>query len=140
MHFNQDNDIHVYRFRAYETGRISVVCPLAHPGARTADANPESPVEILETSFILTPKQLIKDWEPKNLDQLAAKHCTSLQLLQPELVLLGTGATQQFPKASLTAELACWGIGVEIMDSGAACRTFNILSNEGRNVAAAILF
>jgi len=131
MHFNQDNDIHAYRFRAYESGRISVACP----GDKAKIL-----VEILETSFILTPKQLIKDWEPKTLDQLLAKHFTSLQQLQPELVLLGTGAIQQFPKASLTAELICWGIGVEIMDSAAACRTYNILSSEGRNVAAAILF
>jgi uncharacterized protein len=60
-------------------------------------------------------------------------------LLCPELLILGTGRRQRFPRAELLAPLAEAGIGWEVMDTGAACRTYNILMSEGRNVAAALL-
>jgi uncharacterized protein len=59
--------------------------------------------------------------------------------LKPEIVILGTGAAQRFPRRDLMRELAAAGVGVEIMDSRAACRTYNILATEGRKVVAAIL-
>jgi uncharacterized protein len=58
---------------------------------------------------------------------------------KPEIVILGTGATQRFPAPELTRALAATGVGVEVMDSKAACRTYNILVTEGRKVIAAIL-
>ena len=54
------------------------------------------------------------------------------------VLLLGTGARQRFPSPRLAAELAALGIGVEVMDSAAACRTYNVLAAEGRQVAAAL--
>ena len=65
---------------------------------------------------------------------------TFLTTLKAEIVLLGTGARQRFPHPRLTAELAKAGIGVEVMDLQAACRTYNILVAEERKVAAALLF
>ena len=57
----------------------------------------------------------------------------------PEVLLLGTGATLRFPPPEIFADLYAANVGVEVMDSGAACRTFNILANDGRRVALAVL-
>lgn len=59
--------------------------------------------------------------------------------LRPALVLLGTGERQRFPAAPVLRPLVEAGIGCEVMDTGAACRTFNLLLAEGRNVVAALL-
>ncbi|MEO5573854.1 MAG: MTH938/NDUFAF3 family protein, partial [Gammaproteobacteria bacterium] len=72
-------------------------------------------------------------------DDLTAAHFDRVAILRPELVLFGSGARLRFPLPALTANLLNQGIGVEVMDTGAACRTYNILINEGRNVAAALL-
>jgi len=53
--------------------------------------------------------------------------------------LIGTGARFQFPEPALLAPLQKAGIGVEVMDTQAACRTYNILLGEGRSVAAALI-
>jgi len=63
-----------------------------------------------------------------------------LLALQPELVLLGTGPTQRFPSAALRSAFTARGVGLEAMDLGAACRTFNILVQEERRVAAVLFF
>ncbi len=90
-------------------------------------------------SLIVLPGQIIADWPPQAFDELAATHLEALVLLRPELLILGTGQRQRFPRAELLAPLAGAGIGWEVMDTGAACRTYNILMGEGRNVAAALL-
>ena len=58
----------------------------------------------------------------------------------PEIVLLGTGATNVFPPRELTFAFARKGIGLEVMDTAAAARTFNVLANEGREVASGALY
>ncbi|MCP4126357.1 MAG: hypothetical protein GY753_04760, partial [Gammaproteobacteria bacterium] len=58
---------------------------------------------------------------------------------EPQLVILGTGEEQQFPQPALYALLLNQGVGVEVMTTPAACRTYNILVSEGRRVAAALL-
>jgi uncharacterized protein len=73
-------------------------------------------------------------------DDLSADDFTFLKELKVEIVLLGTGARQRFPHPRLTAALAQAGIGLEVMDVQAACRTYNILVAEERKVAAALLF
>lgn len=90
------------------------------------------------THMVLTADRLAP-WEVAGFDALAASHFEALLALTPELVLLGTGARQRFPHPRLTQALSAAGIGVEAMDSAAACRTFNILVAEGRRVAAAVL-
>jgi uncharacterized protein len=81
---------------------------------------------------------LIADWEPRNFAELQAAHLEKILELKPELVLLGTGPTQRFPPVGIRAALATRGVGLEIMDLGAACRTFNILVQEERRVAAGL--
>lgn len=95
--------------------------------------------EFIYCSVIVTPEQLIKDWPPQCFAELEAPHFVQLQILKPEIVILGTGARQQFPHPRLTHILLSQGIGLEVMDTAAACRTYNIIMSEGRQVAAALL-
>ena len=92
-----------------------------------------------QRSLIVLPDQIIENWQAQIFEQLAAEHFECLLPLQPEMVLLGTGATLRFPHPALTKALIAARIGVEVMDTGAACRTYNILTGEGRRVAAALL-
>ncbi|MGH8723610.1 MAG: Mth938-like domain-containing protein [Burkholderiales bacterium] len=82
----------------------------------------------------------IEQWAVSGFDSLSAEDFAFLKDLQVEIVLLGTGARQRFPHPRLTAALAQAGIGLEVMDVQAACRTYNILVAEERKVAAALLF
>lgn len=72
-------------------------------------------------------------------EALEIAHFEWLRRQQPEIVLLGTGPKLRFPHPSLTRPLMEAGIGLEVMDNGAACRTYNLLASEGRKVLAAIL-
>jgi uncharacterized protein len=91
------------------------------------------------SSVIVMPKQIINDWMPQRFADLTCEHFTALAKLNPQIVILGTGATIQFPDPVLYADLLNKGIGVEIMATPAACRTYNLLVAEGREVAAALL-
>jgi uncharacterized protein len=93
----------------------------------------------LHTSFVLTPETLAAPWAPRTVSAIAEADVQQLVDLACPVVLLGTGAHQKFPPAALLRPLIERQIGVEIMDSSAACRTYNILVAEGRSVAAAII-
>ncbi|SFN76203.1 Mth938-like domain-containing protein [Nitrosospira briensis] len=92
-----------------------------------------------EQNLIVLPDRIIENWEATTFEQLTAEHFDFLLPLQPEMVLFGTGARLRFPHPKLTRALIGSGIGVEVMDTSAACRTYNILTDEGRRVAAALL-
>jgi len=92
-----------------------------------------------QRSVVVMPHALVTDWAPQRLADLEAHHLTQLLELKPEMVLLGTGPRQQFPHPRLTGPLMAEGVGVEVMDTQAACRTYNIVMAEGRAVAAALL-
>ena len=94
----------------------------------------------LHSSCIITADTVIADWEPRSLEELSAAHLERLFALQPEVVLLGTGRTQRFPLPAIRAAFAERRVGLEAMDLGAACRTFNVLVQEDRRVVAALLF
>ena len=81
----------------------------------------------------------VLDWPVEGFDRLSEESFSVLKAEKPEIVLLGTGPRQRFPHPRLTAALAQAGIGVEVMDLKAACRTYNILVAEERKVAAALL-
>jgi uncharacterized protein len=91
-----------------------------------------------ETSLIVT-ADLLTRWPPASFAELAAGHFERLLQETPEIVVLGTGARLQFPAPPLTRALVEARIGLEIMDTRAACRTYNILMGEGRRVAAALI-
>jgi uncharacterized protein len=90
-------------------------------------------------SLVVGGDRLITDWPAASLDALTADHLAALVELKPEIVLLGSGPTFRFPEPALLAPLYKAGIGVEVMDTPAACRTYNILLGEGRNVVAALI-
>ncbi len=89
-------------------------------------------------SLIVTPAQVM-DWPPASFDDLVAQHFEMIAGLSLEVVILGTGAKLRFPAPSLTRALVEANVGLEVMDTGAACRTYNILMSDGRRVAAALL-
>ena len=89
-------------------------------------------------SLIVTPTQ-VSDWPPASFAELLTTHFDMLAAMRPEVVILGTGTKLQFPPASLTRGLVDANIGLEVMDTGAACRTYNIHMSDGRRVAAALL-
>jgi len=91
-------------------------------------------------NLILLPNTLIEDWSSATTETLAESDMRKLLELGTEIVLLGTGSRLRFPSSSLLRPFAPAGIGLEIMDLQAACRTYNILVAEGRKVAAALLF
>ncbi len=94
----------------------------------------------VQRTCLVTAERLIGDWGPASFDELAPAHLEAIFALEPELVLLGTGATQRFASAVVRAEFARRRIGLETMELGAACRTFNVLVQEERGVLAALFF
>jgi len=92
-----------------------------------------------ERSLVVTPERVIENWPVACSDDLNAGHFEFLLTLEPEIVLLGTGRTLRFPPPALSRCLVQARIGLEVMDTPAACRTYNILVAESRNVVAAIL-
>lgn len=91
-----------------------------------------------EKNLIVTAQQVL-EWHIAGFEALGAGDFELLLGLQPEIVILGTGGVQRFPAPALSRPLSNAGIGFEAMDTRAACRTYNILTAEGRKVAAAIL-
>jgi uncharacterized protein len=90
-------------------------------------------------SVILTRDAVLADWRPPDVDRLSIADFEPLLALSPEVVLLGTGPRQRMPPPSLYAEFAARGIGLEVMDNRAACRTYNLLLGEFRDVAVALM-
>ena len=95
---------------------------------------------VLTRSCALAPDRLIEDWDgPSSAHALEPAHLQPLLALQPELIVLGTGARQVFPSAAVMASGLTRGIGIEVMDNAAAARTYNILAGEGRRVVVALI-
>lgn len=93
-----------------------------------------------EINLIVLPERIVTEWTAARLETLAVNDLEPLRHLGCQIILLGTGKRLRFPPAAWLKPFAEAGIGVEIMDLPAACRTYNILAAEGRQVAAALLF
>ena len=90
-------------------------------------------------AVLVMPEGEVVAWSAQRFEALTAADFEALLARAPELVLLGTGQKQRFPHPRLTASLTAAGIGVDVMNTHAACRTYNILMTEGRKVLAALL-
>jgi uncharacterized protein len=116
---------------------------LQTPAANLIAALGDDWIRIGESEYrqnvIVTPDAVATGWAPAGFTALTAADFASLLDYAPEIVLLGTGAVQRFPHPRLTAALTDARIGVEVMDTRAACRTFNILIAEDRRVVAALV-
>jgi uncharacterized protein len=92
-----------------------------------------------QQSVIVTADQVHTDWGATTFAALTSTHFERLAALGSEIVLLGTGAQFRFPSAAFIQIVRQAGVGFEVMDTHAACRTYNILLAEDRKVAAAVL-
>jgi len=114
-----------------------------HFGANTITGYGDGYVEINQTPYahavLLSSDGAISAWPVQSFDKLEAIHFGQMVDLKPELILIGTGNKQRFPKPELLKALISANIGFEIMDSQAACRTYNILVGEGRQVLLALI-
>ena len=114
-----------------------------HSGANTITGYGDGYVEINKTPYahavVLSSNGEISEWSTQSFDDLETHHFAQLVDLKPELIIIGTGKRQRFPKPELLKALISAKIGFEIMDSQAACRTYNILVGEGRKVLLALI-
>lgn len=94
--------------------------------------------EVYSNNLIICPSKLITPWEINSIKELNETNLASVFELKPELVLLGTGEQLIMPDAKVIASFANYGIGLESMNTLAACRTYSILIAESRHVAAAL--
>jgi uncharacterized protein len=90
----------------------------------------------LTRSFVVAPLALVEEWSVTDAGSMAPADLDTLLKLEPELVVLGTGATQKFPPAAVMAACLQRGIGFEAMTNAAAARTYSVLAGEGRRVVA----
>ena len=103
------------------------------PGEIRIDAASHAQAVILSATTLGTDPTL------RSVADLGAAQVERLLALAPEVVLLGSGVRQVFPPAAFSARFLTAGIGFEVMDTGAACRTFNVLVSEQRKVAAVLI-
>ncbi len=91
------------------------------------------------TPVILTTDEIIADWSPPGIAELSIADFQPALDRSPAIILFGTGSAQHFPPTALITDIMRAGIGFEVMDTAAACRTFNVLAGEQRQVVAALL-
>jgi uncharacterized protein len=94
---------------------------------------------VLHRSCLLRADQLIDNWRPQRIEELTEADLEAVFALDPEIIVLGSGTRQRFPDARLLATILARGIGCEVMDTGAACRTYNVLVSEDRRAVAALI-
>jgi len=92
-----------------------------------------------EHPLIVTPDAPPLPWAVTAVPDLGAVAAGMLLAGSPDIVIIGTGNSQIFPRPEQLRPLIEAGVGLEIMNTPAACRTFNILVGEGRNVLAALI-
>lgn len=143
MQINPDINLNAFTIRSYDTGEIIIYEPVSSKPIDSSlkEMNPRVNTTLitLNNSFIISPSKLVKTWGNETAQLLNKEHFQALLDLKPELVILGTGKKIFFPAPENYLFLQQQGIGVEIMDTAAACRTYNFLIADGRKVAAAML-
>ncbi len=145
MRITQDSNTNAHTIHSYDTGKITIVMPsngLLPHGARLlgetdATANKPQAFEWFK-SVLITPSNIHSDWKPQHHSELTIDDFTYIFARKPEVLLLGTGKNLVFPPANIMALFAEKKIGLEVMGTAAACRTYNFLINDNRDVAAAL--
>ncbi len=121
MHITLETNNNSYHIRGYAAGDILINETHYH------------------RSLIVSPLQLITDWPPQSNAELTEESFNIVMELEVEVVIFGSGEHLQFPSPKILAPFAEKGIGVEVMNTRAACHTYNVLMSEGRKVVAALL-
>ncbi len=145
MQFNLERDPRTHTIISYAPGQVVVTIPWVAeddtPLLLDNDGELRGRIrhETLTRSVIIMPGKIVKDWPPQTRDDLTTEYFDTVIAMQPEVVLFGTGSRLWWPSSAILSAFARQRIGLEVMDTAAACRTYNILVYEGRNVAAALL-
>jgi len=134
MRFNHESDPTHYSIRAYGQTHVDIKIP-----ASVAVENNSDQALRLTQSFIMSTQHLIQNWAIRSVAELNSTLFGQIVEIKPEIILLGTGIELIFPDQAITAAALEIGVGVDVMDSSAACRTYNILMLEGRQVVLALI-
>lgn len=121
MKFAQDAQDEGYIITAYDNDSVSI-------NGKT-----------FNNSVIITKTKLDENWNISSIDALLTEHIEQILTFNPELVIIGTGKKLVFPSVETYSNIIKQGIGVDFMDTQAACRTYNILMSEDRNVVAGLI-
>ena len=121
MKFAQDSQDDGYVITAYDDNSVSI--------------NGKS----FTQSLVVASTRLHENWNIADIKLLSSSHIEEILSFQPELVIIGTGNRLFFPEIEIYSGIIKHGIGVDFMDTGAACRTYNILVSEGRDVVAGLI-
>jgi uncharacterized protein len=121
MKFTEHRDSQVYTIKQYQPGLVKI--------------NDFT----LNQSCAISQHEIKEDWDCTDIASLKPSHLDALLAFSPEVILLGTGETQRFPDPALIAHCAAQGVGVEVMTNMAACRTYNVLTTEDRQVVLALI-
>lgn len=129
--------------RSYGEGHVVVVSP-----GKTANSNETQSVqsdiyagydvEMVKDNVVVMQDKIVRDLLPASPSELSHEHFQDLIQQRPELIIVGTGQKIIFPDQRVTVELWRHGIGIEVMDTAAACRTYNYLIADERHVFAAL--
>ena len=127
----------------YDIGRISITGVDAdHPEVKSGlidDWDGDNHLGIIKKSISIRTDGTMNHWQPQTNSEFNPEHFLDFVEKSPEIVLLGTGKNLNFPPQDCLSVLQQQNIGYEVMDTSAACRTFNVLVAEGRDVILAIL-
>ena len=121
MKFAQDSQQEGYVITAYDDASVSI--------------NGKA----FSESLIITTTKLDENWDVTSIESLQASHIDQVLTFSPELIIIGTGNKLTFPAVEMYSNIIKHGIGVDFMDTRAACRTYNILMSEGRHVVAGLI-
>lgn len=121
MKFAQDSQDDGYVITAYDIDSVSI------------NGQP------FKQSLVVANAQLNENWDLAGIESLTPEHIELVLSFEPELILIGTGSKLIFPEVEIYSSIIERGIGVDFMDTGAACRTYNILMSEGRDVVAGLI-
>lgn len=121
MKFTEHRDSNILSVKKYQPGLVKI-----------------NDIDVYSSCF-LSQNELKTDWPCHHISELNEDHLDQLLELMPEVIVLGTGEQQTFPAPKLFAYCAQKGIGLEVMDNAAACRTYNVLTTEDREIVLALI-
>ncbi|QBZ83281.1 membrane protein [Hydrogenovibrio crunogenus] len=121
MKFTEHRDSNILSVKKYQPGLVKI-----------------NDIDVHSSCF-LSQIELKTDWPCQHISELTESHLDQLLELTPEVIILGTGEHQTFPAPKFFAYCAQKGIGLEVMDNAAACRTYNVLTTEDREVVLALI-
>lgn len=141
MKFALQSSTDGYHIKAYSPGEITLTF-LDIGKLQQANSDQQAvklKEEKLNNSIVISPEKLVRDWPVHTFADLEQTHLATISEMKPEVVLLGTGERLLFPEQQWIGYFHQQGIGFEVMDTAAACRTYNILTAENRHAVAALI-